>query len=268
MDAREVFAGEGYWVERGLFSRDEIERMRERFGEINQERRGVVDDGVLEGDPLAEYPRVMMPHKFDDLSREWLLDQRLKEVFERLLGAAPVAVQTMFYFKPPGARGQALHQDNFYLLAKPGTCIAAWMAVDDCDEGNGCMRIVRGSQDLPTLCTVGADTAESFTDVTVPVPPGMEVVSIEMQAGDVLFFNGSVIHGSGPNRSSDRFRRALIGHYVTAEATEVSRYYHPCLDFEGNEIVLGEAVGGGLCGEFVGGEMRMVGVDVSGRGNH
>jgi phytanoyl-CoA hydroxylase len=98
MDAREVFAGEGYWVERGLFSRDEIERVRERFGEINQERRGVVDDGVIAGDPLAEFPRVMMPHKFDALSRDWLLDKRLRQVFERLLGAAPVAVQTMFYF--------------------------------------------------------------------------------------------------------------------------------------------------------------------------
>jgi ectoine hydroxylase-related dioxygenase (phytanoyl-CoA dioxygenase family) len=33
-----------------------------------------------------------------------------------------------------------------------------------------------------------------------------------MEPGDVLFFNGQVIHGSLPNRSSTRFRRALIAH--------------------------------------------------------
>ncbi|HRJ41757.1 MAG: phytanoyl-CoA dioxygenase family protein [Caldilineaceae bacterium] len=54
-----------------------------------------------------------------------------------LLGAEPYAVQTMFYFKPAGARGQALHQDQYYLRAQLGTCMAAWMAVDDCDEENG-----------------------------------------------------------------------------------------------------------------------------------
>jgi len=35
------------------------------------------------------------------------------------------------------SRGQAFHQDNFYLRVKPGTCVAAWVAVDDADEENG-----------------------------------------------------------------------------------------------------------------------------------
>jgi hypothetical protein len=30
-------------------------------------------------------------------------------------GTEPYAVQIMFYFRPRGSRGQALHQDNFYL---------------------------------------------------------------------------------------------------------------------------------------------------------
>ena len=82
----------------------------------------------------------------------------------------PVAVQSMFYFKPPGARGQALHQDNFYLRVKPGTCMAAWLPLDDCDEDNGCLQVVPGSQNWSVLCTVPADTTQSFTDVTVPLP--------------------------------------------------------------------------------------------------
>ena len=44
----------------------------------------------------------------------WLLDERLNACMRGLLGREPYAVQTMLYFKPPGARSQALHQDHFY----------------------------------------------------------------------------------------------------------------------------------------------------------
>jgi ectoine hydroxylase-related dioxygenase (phytanoyl-CoA dioxygenase family) len=56
-------------------------------------------------------------------------------------GVEPFAVQTMLYFKPPGARGQAVHQDQYYLRVDPGTRIAAWQALDRCDEENGCLEV-------------------------------------------------------------------------------------------------------------------------------
>src|SRR4029079_11521763 len=92
---------------------------------------------VSSADPLKRFPRMIHMHRWDEISLNWMLDQRLAECMTRLLSVEPVAVQTMLYFKPPGARGQALHQDQFYLRAKPGTCMAAWMALDDCDEENG-----------------------------------------------------------------------------------------------------------------------------------
>jgi ectoine hydroxylase-related dioxygenase (phytanoyl-CoA dioxygenase family) len=125
------------------------------------------------------------------------------------------------------------------------------MAIDRCDEENGCLRVVLGSHDLPVLCTQKADTTVSFTDVTVPVPEGMPIVPIIMEAGDVLFFNGSLIHGSGPNRSQDRFRRALIGHYIVGEAKQVSEYYHPVLRMDGTVVELEKSPRGGPCGVWV-----------------
>ena len=165
-----------------------------------------------------------------------------------LLGWEPLAVQTMLYFKPPGARGQAVHQDQHYLRAEPGTCMAAWLALDDADEENGCLEVVTGSHRLPVLCTESADTTVSFTDVTVPLPEGMGTSPLPMSAGDVLFFHGSLIHGSYPNRSPDRFRRALIGHYIAGEAEEVAAFYHPVLRMDGTEVELGTSERGGPCG--------------------
>src|SRR5258708_12445802 len=92
-----------------------------------------------------------------------------------LLGREPYAVQTMLYFKPPGARGQALHQDQFYLRVQPGTCMAAWMALDACDEANGCLQVVPGSHKWPVLCTEKADTTVSFPALPVPPPPAQQL---------------------------------------------------------------------------------------------
>jgi ectoine hydroxylase-related dioxygenase (phytanoyl-CoA dioxygenase family) len=157
----------------------------------------------------------------------------------------------MLYFKPPGARGQALHQDNFYLRAQPGTCMAAWLALDPCDESNGCMQVVPGSHAWPLLCTTKADTTVSFTDVTVPIPEGHTAQPVVMDAGDVLFFNGAVVHGSYPNTTSDRFRRALIGHYIEAAAEQVAEFYHPALRMDGTPLTLERSPDGGACGVWV-----------------
>jgi ectoine hydroxylase-related dioxygenase (phytanoyl-CoA dioxygenase family) len=202
-------------------------------------------------DPLKRYPRMIHMHRWDDVSLRWLIDERIAASLTGLLGREPYAVQTMLYFKPPGARGQALHQDNFYLKAQPGTCMAAWMALDDCDEANGCMQIVPGSHTWPLLCTTKADTSVSFTDVTVPLPPGQEVRPVIMRAGDVLFFNGALVHGSFPNTSADRFRRALIGHYIEGAAEQVAQFYHPALRMDGQPLELAVSQGGGACGVWV-----------------
>jgi ectoine hydroxylase-related dioxygenase (phytanoyl-CoA dioxygenase family) len=172
----------------------------------------------------------------------------LNAALTALLGIEPYAVQTMLYFKPGGARGQALHQDQFYLRVQPGTCIAAWLALDPCDEDNGCMQVVPGSHKLPLLCTERADTTKSFTDVTVPVPESMKTRPVIMQPGDVLFFNGQLIHGSLPNTSGDRFRRSLIGHYITGDAEKVGGFYHPALRMDGSVVTLAENAEAGPCG--------------------
>lgn len=245
------FERHGCVVVKGLFSPDEVERLRDHYMELRRQGEKPGDFGGVDPsstDPLKLYPRMIHMHRWDETSLDWLLDSRLDTVMTELLGKSPYAVQTMLYFKPAGARGQALHQDQFYLRVKPGTCIAAWMALDPCDEENGCLQVVQGSQDLPVLCTEKADISVSFTDVTVPVPEGMKVVPIRMDAGDVFFFNGSVIHGSYPNVSKDRFRRALIGHYIVGDAEQVAHYYHPVLRMDGTEVELEVSQGGGRCG--------------------
>ena len=251
---KQFYHDNGYVVVRGLFSPEEVAQYRDHF--MTLRKRGSYP-GDLAGvdttsnDPLKRYPRMIHMHRWDDTSLRWLIDQRLNEALTGLLGREPYAVQTMLYFKPAGSRGQALHQDNFYLRAQPGTCMAAWMALDYCDQENGCMQVVPGSHRWPLLCTEKADTKISFTDVTVPLPEDQEVQPVIMEPGDVLFFNGALVHGSYPNTSEDRFRRALIGHYIEGSADQVAQFYHPALRMDGRPLELEVSQGGGSCGVWV-----------------
>ncbi len=113
------------------------------------------------------------------------------------------------------------------------------------------MRIVPGTGELALLCHGEADPARSFTAEEVRLPEGVSSDPIPMEAGDVLFFNGHVVHGSGPNVSRDRFRRSLIGHYVAAEVERVAQFYHPVLSFDGRRVDLEASTEGGPCGLWV-----------------
>lgn len=251
---KQAFERDGYVIVKGLFSPEEAEFYKAHYTQMRLEENGRLDQRIANpanGDPLLQWPRLMMMHRHDEISRQWLLDQRINACLTGLLGKEPYAVQTMFYFKPPHARGQALHQDNYYLRVQPGTCIAAWMAVDRCDEANGCLQVVPGSQEWPILCTVKADTNQSFTDVTVPVPPEHPAVPVIMDPGDVLFFNGQIVHGSLANVTDDRFRRSLIAHYIEGDAEQVSKWYFPVLRMDGSEATIGQSANGSECGVWV-----------------
>ncbi len=245
---------DGYTVIRQMFAPEEVEMYRDHYMRLRRDGSYAGDFAGIdanETDPLKAYPRMIHMHRWDDLSLRWMLDPRIAHALTALLGKEPFAVQTMLYFKPAGGRGQALHQDNYYLRVQPGTCMAAWLALDDCDEENGCMQIVAGSHSWPVLCTVGADLSQSFTDVTVPLPPDADVRPVVMQAGDVLFFNGQLVHGSYPNTSKNRFRRSLIGHYIEGDAEQVGRWYHPALRMDGTVVELDDSPGATQCGVWV-----------------
>ncbi len=139
-EEKAFYEDKGYVVVRGLFGEEETAALREHYMRLREEGAYPGDfDGVdaSSSDPLKRYPRMIHMHRWDEASLKWLLDSRLCAAMTALLGREPYAVQTMLYFKPGGARGQALHQDQFYLRVQPGTCLAAWLALDRCDEANG-----------------------------------------------------------------------------------------------------------------------------------
>lgn len=252
---RDRYARDGVIQVDGLLGAAETDAVRTAFMAQVETDRGAVGavDEVPADDVLARYPRFMNPHRRTDLevgriARRLMTDARLLDVVTAAIG--PVyGAQSMFYFKPPGARGQAMHQDNYFLRAHPETCVAAWIAVDRCDAANGALGVVPGSHTMEVVCPEEADPAQSFTTGLVRPPDGLSAVQTDMRPGDVLFFHGSTVHGSLPNSTADRFRRSLIFHYVPRSSVEIARPYLPLVGPDGAEVTIGEAAGGGPCGD-------------------
>ncbi|HCL27902.1 MAG TPA: phytanoyl-CoA dioxygenase [Candidatus Latescibacteria bacterium] len=248
------FTRDGYLVVPGLLSPQEAQDCCQRYTDLRTNGTFPLDHkgvGTEDADPILQYPRMTHVQRWDGPSLKQLTAPRLNQYLTELMGQEPYLVQGMVYFKPPLSRGQAMHQDQFYLKVQPGTCMAVWIALERADEENGCLRVVPGSHKLPVLCTEEADTTHSFTDVAVPVPQDMPSVPLVMEAGDAVFFAGSLIHGSPPNTTTDRFRRAITGHYIAASAQQVAAYYSPALRMDGTQVEVDASEGGGPCGVWV-----------------
>ncbi|CAI6083223.1 phytanoyl-CoA dioxygenase family protein [Cohnella sp. JJ-181] len=249
---KKQFENEGYLIVKGLFAKAELEEIEETFEKISHAAvPGYFEpelDAASASDPLKRYPRVMHPHRFNETAKKYMLHRPVLNVLEDLYQEPPLAAQSMFYYKPPGARGQALHQDNFYLKVEPGNCIAAWTAVDGADEENGSLLVVPKTQEYEIVCPEHADAKESFTTHYVKPPKDQKAMPVVMEPGDVLFFNGNLIHGSYRNKTKDRFRRSFICHYANESATHIGEHYQPLYRADGSEVELVVNPDGGPCG--------------------
>ena len=228
---RDHYKEQGFVVIPHLFSPATVTLMREHYMKRRAEGPKPGDSGGTTDhtdDPNHQFPRMINMHNWDELTQEWSTDTDVLAITEQLIDDTPVLLQTMLYFKPPGARGQALHQDEQYITIDP--IIGVWVALDASDEAVGRMVLIPRSHLYGLLSVETADTAISFTNVQVVKPKDTEELGIDMSPGDTLFFDGKVIHGSYMNKTNDRWRRSFICHYMgensqrfePAEGTHVS----------------------------------------------
>ena len=218
--AKGLFDATGVVLVPGLITQEEVEQIKKTFTDHVESNTDLnYNDNIDKDDILSKYPRFVHPHRHPEtaagaIARRMIVDKRVMSVVEELYGGPAYGAQSMFYFKPPTARGQALHQDNRSLQVKPDTCIACWIAIDDADADNGALKVIPGTHKYEILCRDEKAPADTFDRRQIRLPPGLMTVQTEMRAGDALFFNGSVVHGSNGNSTKDRFRRSLIFHHI------------------------------------------------------
>ena len=89
------------------------------------------------------------------------------------------------------------------------------VAVDQATKQNGCLQVLRGSHKIGRVdhVRIGEQVGADPERVAV-AKQKLELVAVEMEAGDGLFFHGNLLHRSDQNRS-DHPRWSLISCYNT-----------------------------------------------------
>jgi hypothetical protein len=232
-DERRVWREDGFFLRPAVFAEVELEALRaaaERAAGAAERAaragRGYDVDGnryVDVGDTTIQYEhgagsqtlRVVEPfHHLDPLFGELLDDPRIVEPICDLLGAERVALWTdkLNFKRPLEGSGFRWHQDSPYWAHACGHLDRlpnVMLALDAADEGNGCLRVVRGSHRRGLLpgCQGEGLLGPLFTDPR-HVDLAAEIPAV-MPAGSLLFFSAHAVHGSEPNRS-ERARRACV----------------------------------------------------------
>lgn len=194
----------------------------------------------LQDEELAGLTRIMRPHLFDRETRDLLLAPELWRWIEALLGEGALLAHSIFVPKPPRARGCAVHSDHHYFRAEPEPCLAAFVALDDADDDNGAFCVVPRTHGGDHRPQRAADATRSGVEDEFDIPDGAALCPIAVAAGDVILFDSSILHGSMPNDSPSRWRRALIGHYVARTCRAISRDCQPLFDRTGAPRALPE----------------------------
>jgi hypothetical protein len=183
----------------------------------------------------GEWQRTHNQHWYDPVARRWLIEPRLEAPLRQCLNDEVEGIQTMYFWV---GSEQGRHQDQFYL---PG-CISAWIALQDVDVGNGAMLVQPGSHRGRLLTgddfAAGAEFAGWDYNAAVDVlceRNGGEEVAVEVKQGDVVFFDGVLVHRGGPILERGSFRHALANHYIARGLADWPHGRWPRVAFDGSE---------------------------------
>ncbi len=217
----------GYLVARGLFSTAEIEELKNDTAKIFKGDYGQVE-GMLpvgenesDADVLKKYVAIHFPHKISRVIQKYLSHNAVVDVLTKIVSPNVKCMQSMLFVKGPGKAGQSWHQDEFYIPTRDKSLIGVWIAIDNASVQNGCLWVIPGSQKPGYIMPRVENHSNEYADVdTIDVSgyPGDAVIPLEAAKGDVVFFNGYLLHSSLRNKTADNFRTALVNHYMSAES--------------------------------------------------
>jgi hypothetical protein len=152
---------------------------------------------------------------------EYATQPLILDLVEQLIGPNIILWGSQVFCKPERiGREVPWHQDGQYWPIRPLATCSVWIALDDVDADNGCMRYIPGSHlrervythrvsDRPGLVLNQEVVADEFDARTAR--------DDVLRAGELSLHDVYLIHGSNPNRSQRR-RAGFVVRYMPASS--------------------------------------------------
>jgi non-haem Fe2+, alpha-ketoglutarate-dependent halogenase len=209
-DQIDAFNTGGYVTDLDVFDDTEISEIRAYFDNLLARVVATGKDSYSISSAHLQYGGV-----YDILS-----SPRIVDIISDLLGDHIIGWGAHFFCKMPhDGKRVAWHQDASYWPLTPSKTATMWLAVDDADTENACMRLVPRSHlkghltyrmsedDEDNVLNQTVDDAESYGD---------EPIDVILKAGQASVHSDLLLHGSEAN-TSDRRRCGLTLRYCTSD---------------------------------------------------
>lgn len=199
MNIRQTYRDRGYVPSVDVLTPQEADGVRRQF-----------DLMEAQWDPQARSVGMLHLHLQHEFLWSLATHPRLLDAIEQIVGPDLILLGTHFFVKYPGQVEAfvAWHQDATYWGLEPNDAVTAWVAIDDADAQNGCMRVVPGShrgglrqhgKSSQKGNLLSVNQALELSDAELA-----SACDVPLQAGQMSLHDGLLIHGSNPNGSTRR----------------------------------------------------------------
>lgn len=203
------FNENGYIAPLDFFPEDEINAIREYFDQLLREVTAKGGDSYSISSAHLKYGPVY----------DILTDPRIVDAVADLFGDNVIGWGSHFFCKMPGdGKSVAWHQDASYWPLSPSKAVTVWLAIDDTDQENACMKFIAGSHTKGHMTYRPSDSAEhNVLNQTIDNPEQYGTLVYDpSKAGQASIHSDLLLHGSDANDSSRR-RCGLTLRYCSAD---------------------------------------------------
>jgi hypothetical protein len=209
VDQVAAFNRDGYLKGIRIFTHLEITAIREYFDQLLARTLAAGGDSYSISTAHLRYGPVY----------DLLTHRRIVALVTDLLGENVIAWGSHFFCKMPGdGKRVSWHQDSSYWPLTPSKAVTVWLAIDDADLENACMRYIPGSHVLGHLTYTLSenDEANVLNQTVAGVEQLGDPVAVELKAGEISIHSDLLLHGSEANQSTRR-RCGLTLRYCPAD---------------------------------------------------
>lgn len=218
----------GYVLVRGMFSEAEIGALQAAA----KQDKALDDHAFGRADGEGGVVRLSLwNHPGDGIYGMFARCRTMVESAEALLGGEVYHYHSKMIMKEPRVGGAwAWHQDYGYWYQNGvlfPLLTSAFIAVDRATRANGCLQVLRGSHLAGRIEHVlTGDQAGADLERVAELSKRLELVHVEMEPGDVIFFDANLLHRSDQNLSENA-RWSMICCYNAARNDPYKDAHHP-----------------------------------------
>jgi phytanoyl-CoA hydroxylase len=214
MNLKQAFDRDGYIVVRGFLSPAETAAVNSQFDRYISQIVPTIPPTEaffeVKGQPET-IKQLMRLHQHDAYFRDFPLRDRFRNLACALLDDTTPVDNGVIWFNKPRRVGETTppHQDGYYFRLEPNEALTLWLALDEVDEANGCMRYVPGSH-LRGMRPHGKSGVLGFSLGITDYGTGDRAAELPIRAqpGELLVHHSMTIHRADAN-TSPRERRSL-----------------------------------------------------------